>query len=335
MADRISMFSAFIALFALMWSIISSSGQNQHWKELHAAQESMISEFSAQTSSLEKTQQVLEAQNEELTKAIAELGKQNEAISIANDTLQNSVNELTRQNEINEQNLDLLLSEKGVQCRIGYLCCKYDSLWPLLEELEQDTLLIVENELTKILNLEYLRTAEPYDYPDSFLELQKSFPAGQQPIIIMLKIDLLSNNTVLTKNISLQMSEVLFPEAIPIALPKLSAYSMTSGIDQLGNPYNIEQYHGKVADKTYNFSDQVVKSSHYTTILCPVMIQGSAAAEDSAELFTACCSTYGFVSIPSAVKFTDQYSKKSISKAIRDLNDSSLITEYKTVIGYG
>mgnify|MGYP004658179337 len=118
----------------------------------------------------------------------------------------------------------------------------------------------------------------------------------------MLKIDLLSSNTVLANNISLQMSEVCFPEAMPIALPKLSAYSMTSGIDQLGNVYNIEQYHGTVEDKIYNFSDQVVKSGHYTTILCPVMIQRSAAAKDSAELFTACCSTYGFVSIPSVVK---------------------------------
>ena len=61
MADRIAMLSTFIALVALMWSIISSSGQNQHWKELPTAQESMISEFSAQTNSLEKTQQALAA----------------------------------------------------------------------------------------------------------------------------------------------------------------------------------------------------------------------------------------------------------------------------------
>lgn len=262
-----------------------------------------------------------------------------------NEVLNSSLEELKRQNEIHEKNLDLLISEKGIQVRIGYVGCGCDSLWCLLDELKNDTLMIVNNELSKVLNLEYLSNLELTEEEKILSEQRKiydnlcyEFGSPQMPAVVLLKIDITANIATLTNNLTLQTFEVFFPETIPVALPKLSMYAMSNVMDYRDMPHNMTQYKGKVESETYNFSDQFVGRQEYTTILCPVMIQSSLEnfyGKDNRDLLTPSEATYKFVCIPQSITFTDPYLNKTINKVIRDINDTSAITEYSTIIGLG
>lgn len=355
-----------MTFFTLIYTIHTNKSQDKQWMESYNAQNREIQTISSQNeilqSSLEEIKQqnkikekeneilrnslnelseqneINKTNNEILQNSLNELTKQNEINKMINEILQNSLNELNRQTEINEKNFDLILSEKGIQCRISYLCCKYESLWNLLNDLSQDKLLIVNNDLTRVLGLEYIKNAEPYDNPESFYELTSDFGNQNHLIIVLLKIDLIGNNPILTQKLALNISEISFPQTLPIALSKLSMYSASSGIDHSGTLHEIAKYHGEKKDAVYNFSDQIVSKENNTTILCPVMIQSSmsdSSTEENQDMLTPCNTTYKVVNIPLSITFYDNVNKKTIVKGIRDLNDSSAITEYKSIVGYG
>lgn len=351
--------TAIVALFSLFWTIYTNHSQDKQWTATYEAQEAQICEISEQNDILKNTLEELGSQNKILDSTVTELSKQNKLINSSinelkeqnesyqatNDVLNNSLEELKRQNEIHEKNLDLLISEKGIQVRIGYVGCGCDSLWCLLDELKNSTLLIVNNELSKVLNLEYLSNLEFSELEQINSEqwrihdeLCHEFGSPQMPAVVLLKIDFTANIATLTNDLTLQTFEAVFPETIPVALPKLSRYTMSNAKDYHDVPHNMIQYKGKVESVTYNFSDQFVGKQEYTTILCPVMIQSSLDnlyGKDNKDLLTPCEATYKFVCIPQSITFTDPYLNKTINKVIRDLNDSAAITEYRTIIGFG
>lgn len=341
-----------VASFSLFWTIYSNHCQDKQWTATYEAQEIEISEISEQNKLLQNALEELSNQNQILSSTAAELSEQNKlfdssitelkrqnaSFQATNEVLYNSLEELKRQNEIHEKNLDLLISEKGIQVRIGYVSCGCNSLWCLLDELSHNTLLIVDNELSKVLDLEHILESDPLKEWESFDKLKRNFGSPQTPTVVLLKIDLTANITALTNDLSLQMFEAAFPEIIPVALPKLSMYSTQNAIDEQGELHDMMQYMGKVEKVTYNFSDQFVGKTEYTTILCPVMIQSTLDnfyGKDSKDLLTPCDATYKLVCIPQSITFTDPYLMETINKVIRDLNDSAAITEYNTIIGFG
>ena len=187
------------------------------------------------------------------------------------------------------------------------------------------------------MDLEQSLKAEPYKYTDVYLDFVKEFGGVNSPVIVLLKIDLTSNNTVLTQNITLNMSEVNFSENLPFALTKFSMYTMSVGLDYSENPVQLSQYNSVQENITYQFDDQLINAKQITTILCPVMV--CVATDDSnnsnGNMLASCSKTYKNIYIPNSITFTDSYSNKTITKSIRDLNDYGAITEYRTVIGYG
>ncbi|WP_276880448.1 hypothetical protein [Bacteroides heparinolyticus] len=346
-------------LFSLFWTTYSNRCQDKQWAATYEAQKAQISEMSeqndilqnalkelgSQNQFLDSTVTKLSEQNELFDSSIKELQEQNKLFQSTNEVLNSSLEELKRQNEIHEKNLDLLISEKGIQVRIGYVGCGCDSLWCLLDELKHNTLLIVNNELSRVLNLEYLMNLELSEREQIFSEQRKitdnlcrDFGSPQVPTVVLLKIDLTANIATLTNDLTLQTFEVVFPKTVPVALPKLSMYKMANVKDYRDVPYNLAQDKGEVEIVTYNFSDQFVGKKEYTTILCPVMIQSSLDnfyGKDNKDLLTPCDATYKFVCIPQSITFTDPYLNKTINKVIRDLNDSAAITEYRTILGLG
>lgn len=333
--DKISIVSAFIAGLSLIiagisfgWSIHSNNGQDSQWKASFEEQQHLVGTLQDLVDSLQEDNKVLNESVDALTDQNAILEKNNKAF-------QKLLNELSEQTEISRINLETLLSERDIQCRIGYLCCHYDSLWALEGELEQDSVLLVNNNLTQMLGLEYIENLEPYDYPESYLKLQEELEGPTSTIIVFLKVDLTSNSTVLTQDLVLNVSEVTFPETLPIALSKLSMYAETTGSDHHGNLHDVEQYHGEIKDTTYTFSDQIISDKKVTTILCPVMVQVANNKTKDTRLLEQCTSTYKFVCIPNSFSFTDPRTKQTLIKTIRDKNDFASITEYKTFIGYG
>lgn len=346
-------------LFSVFWSTYSNHCQDKQWTATYETQKAQICEMSEQNDILQNALDELSSQNQMLGSTVTELSEQNELFDSSinelqeqnelfqatNEVLNSSLEELKRQNEIHEKNLDLLISEKGIQVRIGYVGCGCNSLWCLLDELKNNTLLIVNNELSKVLNLEYLSNLELTEQEQILSEQRKTcdnlyreFGSPQMPAVVLLKIDLTANIATLTNDLTLQAFEVVFPETIPVALPKLSMYTMSNVKDCRDLPHNMTQYKGKVESVTYNFSDQFVGKKEYTTILCPVMIQSSLDnfyGKDNKDLLTPCEATYKYVCIPQSITFTDPYLNKTINKVIRDLNDSAAITEYNTILGLG
>lgn len=327
-SDKTSIVSAIIAGLSLIisgisfgWSIYSNNGQDLQWKASFEEQQVLVA--------------TLQDDNNTLKMSLAALTDQNAILEENNKAFQELLNELSEQTEISRTNLETLLSESDIQCRIGYLCCRYDSLWSLKNDLEQDTVLIVNNNLAKMLGLEYIEGSEPYDYPESYLEFKNELEPLTSPIIVFLRIDLTSNTTVLTQDLVLNLSEVNFPETLPIALSKLSMYAESAGSDHQGKLQDVEQYNGEIEETVYTFSDQIISNKHYTTILCPVMLQVASDEAEGAELLTRCTSTYKYVNIPKSISFTDVTKNQTIIRTIRDINDSAAITEYVTVVGYG
>ncbi len=334
-SDKINFVSATIAVLSLIiagisfvWSIHTNSGQDSQWKASFEEQQHMVG-------TLQELVAALQEDNKVLNESVDALTKQNAILEESSKGLQKLLDELSEQTEISKINLDTLLSDRDIQCRIGYLCCQYDSLWSLRNELEKDNVLIVNNNLAQILGLEYIEKAEPYDYPESFLELQEELRRPASTIIVFLKIDLTSNSTMLTQDLVLNVSEVNFSKTLPVALSKLSMYAESTGSDYQGNIHNIEQYHGEIVETTYTFSDQLIGDKKVTTILCPVIVQVVNDETNDSRLLEPCTSTYKFVCIPNSFSFTDLSTKQTIIKTIRDINDSAAITEYRTVIGYG
>lgn len=317
--------TAILTGLGLLWTMGSTMhdnvSQDNQWEASYMQQNSEITE--------------LQNTNKSLTNLLLEQQKQNETLQDEKEELQELVNELKKQNEISENHLEMLLSEKGIQCRVSYLCCRYDSLWSLRNELKQDTVLIVNNNLSQTLGLEYIENAEPYDYPESYLKLQEELGGPTSTIIVFLKVDLTSNSTVLTQDLVLNISEVNFPEMLPIALSKLSMYAESTGSDHQGILHDVEQYNGVIEETAYTFSDQIISDKKCTTILCPVMVQVASDETEDTGLLTRCTSTYKYISIPESISFTDVTTNQTIIKTIRDINDSAAITEYRTVIGYG
>lgn len=350
-SDKISIVSAIIAGFSLIiagislgWSIYTNHGQDSQWKASFEEQQAVVAILQEDNEALNNTlyelkkqNTILEDDNKALNNTLDELIKQNAILEDDNKTFQNMLDQLREQTEISEANLNTLLSEKSIQCRISYLCCWYDSLWVLRDELEKDNVLIVKNDLAKMLDFEYIENAAPYDHPESYRELTNEFNGLSTPIIVLLKIDLTSNGTVLTQDLVLEVSEVKFSKTVPTALSKLAMYSATTGYDHDGELHDVEQYKGEQQEIIYTFSDQLISDRQYTTILCPVMVQatleGKGTAKDS--LLTPCTSTYKFVCIPKSISFTDLRTNQTIIKRIRDINDSAAITEYRALIGYG
>lgn len=334
-SDKISIVSAIIACLSLIvagisfgWSIHTNNGQDSQWKASFEEQQHLVG-------TLQKVVDALQEDNKALIESVNALTDQNTILEENNKGFQKLLDELSEQTEISRINLETLLSERDIQCRIGYLCCRYDSLWSLKNDLAKDTILIVNNNLSKMLGLEYIENAEPYDYPESYLALKKEFGGLTSPILVFLKIDLTSNSTVLTQDLVLNVSEVNFPEVLPIALSKLSMYAESTGSDHQGNIHNVEQYHGEIAEATYIFSDQIISDKKVTTILCPVMVQVVNDETKDTRLLEPCTSTYKHISIPNSFSFTDLTTNQTIIKTIRDINDSAAITEYRTAIGYG
>lgn len=334
-SDKISLVSAIIAGLSLIiagisfgWSIYSNNGQDSQWKASFEEQQHLVG-------TLQDLVDTLQEDNKVLNESVDALTDQNAILEESNKGFQKLLDELSEQTEISRINLETLLSERDVQCRIGYLCCRYDSLWSLRNELEKDNVLIVNNNLAQMLGLEYIENAEPYDYPESYLKLQEELGEPISTIIVFLKVDLTSNSTVLTQDLVLNVSEVNFPETLPVALSKLSMYAETTGSDHQRNIHNVEQYHGKIVEATYTFSDQIISDKKVTTILCPVMVQAINDKTKDTRLLEPCTSTYKFVSIPNSFSFTDLTTNQTIIKTIRDINDSAAITEYRTAIGYG
>lgn len=320
-SEIIAGLSLIIAVFSFGWTIYTNHGQDSQWKASFKEQQAVVA--------------ILQEDNETLKNSLEALTNQNAILEENNKAFKKLLDELSEQTAISKINLETLLSERDIQCRISYLCCWYDSLWSLRNELEKDNVLIVNNNLAKTLGLEYIENAEPYDYPESYLEFKNELDGLTSPIIVFLKIDLTSNSAVLTQDLVLNVSEVNFPQILPIALSKLSMYAESTGSGHQGNIHNVEQYHGEIVEATYTFSDQIISDKQYTTILCPVMVQVAKDETKETSMLTPCTSTYKFVSIPKSISFTDLAKNQTIIKTIRDINDSAAITEYRTVIGYG
>lgn len=327
-SDKISLVSAIIAGLSLIiagisfgWSMYSNKGQDSQWKASFEEQQAVVA--------------ILQKDNIALNRTLDKLEKQNAILEKNNKAFLKLLDELSEQTEISRINLETLLAERDIQCRIGYLCCWYDSLWSLRNELEKDNVLIVNNNLAQMLGLEYIENAEQYDYPESYLKLQEELGGPTSTIIVFLKVDLTSNSTVLTQDLVLNISEVNFPEMLPIALSKLYMYAETTGIDHQGILHDVEQYNGVIEETAYTFSDQIISDKKCTTILCPVMVQVASDETEDTGLLTRCTSTYKYISIPKSISFTDVTTDQTIIKTLRDINDSAAITEYRTVIGYG
>ena len=198
--------------------------------------------------------------------------------------------------------------------------------------------MIVENDLTRVLDFEHIENSAPYDYPESYLKLKEDLGASNSVVIVLLKIDLTSNSTVLTQSLTLNLTEVDFSNILPITLSKLSMYSTDTGLDHFGNPVDLMHYQGEASDVSYSFSDQIISNDRYTTILCPVMVQADSDSDINAkydQMLLDCTTTYKTVFVPHSVTFTDFYSDEIVTKSIRDINDTAAITEYKKVVGYG
>lgn len=311
--------SLIVSVITLVWTIRTNHGQDIQWKASFEEQQAIVA--------------ILQKDNKTLKNSLEALIEQNAILEESNEAFQKMLDELSEQTAISKTNLETLLSERDVQCRISYLCCWYDSLWSLRDQLEKDNVLIVNNNLAKMLDLEYIENAEPYDYPKSYLAFKDQLNELTTPIIFLLKIDLTSNSTVLTQDLVLNVSEVNFPEMLPIALPKLSMYAEPT--ENQGNIDIVEQYHGQIVEATYTFSDQIISDKQYTTILCPVMVQIAKGGTKETSMLTSCTSTYKFVSIPKSFSFTDLTKDQTIIKTIRDKNDFEAITEYRAVVGYG
>lgn len=334
-SDMISVVSAIIAGLSLIiagisfgWSIHTNNGQDSQWKASFEEQQHLVG-------TLQKVVDALQEDNKALNDSVNALTDQNAILEKSSKGLQKLLDKVSEQTEISRINLETLLTEKDIQCRIGYLCCRYDSLWSLKNELEQDTVLIVNNNLSQTLGLEYIENAEPYDYPESYLKLQEELGGPTSTIIVFLKVDLTSNSTVLTQDLVLNISEINFPETLPIALSKLSMYAESTGNDHQGILHDVEQYNGVIEETAYTFSDQIISDKKCTTILCPVMVQVASDETEDTGLLTRCTATYKYISIPKSISFTDVTTDQTIIKTIRDINDFAAITEYRTVIGYG
>lgn len=326
-----------ISCISIWWTIKTNNTQDEQWEK----------SFNAQNHEIALTQiavEKLDAQSKSQAESAEELRKQNELLISSqvkleeqNHILKSSLEEQKTQNDIIRNGIKFQLSEKDIMCRIGYLCCEYDSLWPLLNAVGEDKLLVVNNELTELLDLHHIENSNPYDYSENYYKLRKNMGQQNNPIIIMLKIDLLSNCTILTQDLTLNSTEVSFQETLPTALSQLSMYSTLLGEDHLGNLVDISQYQCDKEKFTYSFSDQFIGSDQCTTILCPVMIQAKPAKNVSDKdlgMLVPCTTTYQVINIPDSITFTDISSNKKTIE-IRDLNDYESITEYKNIYGLG
>lgn len=310
-----TIFLAILSALTLVYTIGSNSSQDQKWEKNYDAQNQEILSIREQSNILESS--------------LIELNKQNVILQLTLD-------ELNKQTEQNERSLELLLAEKGVQCRISYMGCYIYSLMPLLDDLKQNHLLIVDNELSNILSLDKLLIANDDERYALLQQAEETFGPHSNSFVVLLLIDLTSNNIVLTDKLTLDVSEISFNNHLPFAASRLFMYSLPFVIDRNGVIVSTEPLVENKKEMTYKFADQFVGEGAKTTILCPVLFQTISNTDYSSKLkLEQCDVTYKYVSIPHSISFNDPLSAEMIHISIRDMNTQAAITEYTELYGLG